>query len=136
MSNFKEKLSHFMEGRYGQDQLYYATLTISFALLILNIFFHSVIIGTLIWIMLFYMTFRAFSRNFYKRQRENQRFLKVWNPIKAKCSLTLRRLREIKTHRFRKCRHCKAVLRLPRRRGKHTVRCPRCNNEFDVRVLF
>ena len=42
--------------------------------------------------------------------------------------------RDRKTHVFRKCPACKSVLRLPRQKGKHTVRCPRCQHRFDVKI--
>ena len=136
MGNFKDKLARFMSGRYGQDQLYYVMLVICFVLMIVNLIIKSAIIGALLWAVLFWMIFRSFSRNIYKRQMENERFMKIWNPVKAKGLFTIRRFKEIKTHRYRKCRHCKAMLRLPVKKGKHTVKCPRCNSEFDVRVLL
>ena len=39
-----------------------------------------------------------------------------------------------KTHVFKKCPGCKAVLRLPRKKGKHTVNCPHCHKNFTVHV--
>jgi hypothetical protein len=34
------------------------------------------------------------------------------------------------------CPHCKANLRLPRKKGKHSVVCPRCKERFEVKNLF
>lgn len=42
--------------------------------------------------------------------------------------------RDRKTHVFRECTHCHAVLRLPKKSGSHTVKCPRCSEHFDVVV--
>ncbi len=134
MRNFKEKLAALMYGRYGTDQLYYASLAICFVLMIANTFFHSSIISILMYAVLMLMFFRSFSRNLNKRRMENDKFLKVWNPVKAEGSLTIRRIKENKTHRFRKCPHCKKVLRLPRRSGKLTVVCPCCHNEFELLI--
>ena len=136
MGNFKEKLTRFMGGRYGTDQLYYALIVVCLVLMIANTFIHSAIIGTLVWAILILSIFRSFSRNVSKRRIENEGFMKLWNPVKAKCSMTIRRLKEVKTHRFRKCPHCKAELRLPRRTGKHTVKCPCCHNEFELHIKF
>jgi len=136
MRNFRDRLAQFMYGRYGIDQLYYAFIVISLILIVVNSFFHSSIMGILIWAILILMTYRSFSRNIYKRRRENDKFLIFWNPIKGEVSLTIRRIREIKTHRFRKCPNCKKVLRLPRKKGKHTAKCPCCHNEFEVRIFF
>ena len=66
---------------------------------------------------------------------ENEKFMKIFKPVKVKGAFELRRIKEIKTHRFRKCPHCKKMLRLKRVRGKHTVKCPSCNKEFEVRIL-
>jgi uncharacterized C2H2 Zn-finger protein len=125
-----------MYGRYGADQLYIALFVLYFVVLVINMFTRSWIVDVLMWAILVWLIFRTFSRNIYKRQRENEIFLKFWNPIQSEFSLFFRRIREIRTHRFRKCPHCKAVLRLPRKRGKNTVRCPRCQTRFQVRVFF
>ena len=129
-------MARFMYGRYGADQLYYALFVLYFVVLLINLFTRSPIFDVLMWAVLVWMIFRTFSRNIYKRQRENEIFLKFWNPVKSEFSLLFRRIREIRAHRFRKCPQCKTVLRLPRKTGKHTVRCPRCQHKFQVRVFF
>lgn len=136
MGNFKDKLARFMNGRYGADQLYYALFVFSLVLMIVNNFINSLIISILVWAFLILMVFRLLSRNIYKRRMENEKFLKIWNPVKAKGSLQIRKIREIKSHRFHKCPHCKAMLRLPRKTGKHTVDCPCCHKEFELHNIF
>lgn len=136
MENFKDKLARFMSGRYGVDQLYYASLAAAFALLVANAFIRSSVLDALMWIILVVMGFRTFSRNVYQRHLENEKFMQLWNRVKAKSLLTKRRIKEIRTHRFRKCPHCQAVLRLPRRTGKHTVHCPLCHNKFELRIFW
>lgn len=136
MDNFKYKLIRFMCGRYGMDELSYGLFAVYFILMILNIFFQKGFINILIWVILFLITFRTFSRNISKRRMEKEKFMKIWKPLKSKGSLSLRRIKEIKTHRYRKCPHCKAILRLPRKTGKNTVRCPRCTHEFDLKILW
>ena len=135
MGNFKNKLAHFMYGRYGTDQLYIALIVVYFGLIVANAFIGSAIISILMLGVLIFIIFRTLSRNVYKRRMENEKFMKIWKPARAKGSLEIRRIKEIKTHRFRKCPHCKKVLRLPRMRGKHTVKCPCCNKEFELRIL-
>ena len=124
-----------MYGRYGTDQLYIALIVAYFVLIVANAFISSAIISVLMSAVLIWIIFRTLSRNIYKRSMENEKFMKIWKPVKAKGSLELRRIKEIKTHRFRKCPHCKKMLRLKRVRGKHTVKCPSCNKEFEVRIL-
>lgn len=136
MGNFKDKLARFMYGRYGLDKLNYALIGAYFVLIVANSFTRSTIIDILTWAILIWMIFRTYSRNIFKRRLENEKFLKIWNPVKAKGALTIRRIKEIKTHRFRKCPHCQKVLRLPRKTGKHTVKCPSCHKEFELRILW
>mgnify|MGYP000188373379 CR=1 FL=1 len=136
MGNFKSKLAGFMYGRYGMDEFSQFLFAFYLILALFNLFIRSNIINILIYVIILVMFFRVFSRNIYKRQNENQKFLKLWKPVKAKTSLTFRRIKEIKTKRYRKCPHCKSVLRLPRKKGKHKVDCPRCHREFEVRILW
>ncbi len=136
MEKLRDKIIRFMYGRYGADQLYYGLLILSFVLMLINAFIRLLILDIAVWAILILMIYRTFSRNIYKRQLENQKFLKIWNPIKSKLSLLISRIKESKTHRYRKCLHCKAILRLPKRKGRHTVNCPRCHRDFDVQVLI
>jgi len=136
MGNLKYKLARFMYGRYGLDELSYALFGVYFILLLINTFIQTGIISLLIWIILFLTTFRTFSRNISKRRREKEKFMKIWKPIKSRVLVTFRRIKEIKTHRYRRCPHCKAMLRLPKKTGKHTVKCPRCSDDFEVKILF
>ncbi|MPQ31461.1 hypothetical protein E4V42_08415 [Clostridium estertheticum] len=135
MGNFKNKLAQFMYGRYGTDQLYLALIALYFVLIVVNAFINSTIIRGIMFAILILIVFRALSRNVYKRNLENEKFMKFFKPIKSKGSFEIRRIKEIKTHRFRKCPHCKKMLRLKRLRGKHTVKCPSCNKEFELRIL-
>lgn len=136
MGNLKNKLAQFMYGRYGTDQLYNALIVVYFVLIVANAFISSAIIRILMSAVLIWTIFRALSRNVYKRRMENEKFMKIWKPVRGSGSLMLRRIKEIKTHRFRKCPHCKKVLRLRRTRGKHTVKCPCCNKDFELQILL
>lgn len=136
MGNFKNKLASFMYGRYGMDDLSNFLFGAYLVLLIANLFIRTNIISILIYAIIFIMFFRTFSKNIYKRRMENEKFLKMWKPVKSKGSMTIRRIKEIKTKRYRKCPHCKSVLRLPKKTGKHKVDCPGCHKEFEVRILL
>jgi hypothetical protein len=135
MGNLKNKLTQFMYGRYGTDQLYIALIGAYFVLIVANAFISSNIISMFMSAILIWTIFRTLSRNVYKRRMENEKFMKIWKPARAKGSLMIRRVKEIKTHRFRKCPHCKKVLRLRRMTGKHTVECPCCNKDFELQIL-
>lgn len=132
MWSFAEKIRQFMRGRYGNDSLNYALFGLYVFLAFVNLFAHRAVILILMLVLIAVILIRAFSRNIYTRIRENDRFLKVWIPVKGWLKLQYNRIRERRTNVYRKCPSCKAVIRLPRRAGKHTVRCPKCNNTFEV----
>lgn len=141
---FREKLARFLYGRYGADSLYNALFICELILLfigtILNIlgkvepalsaisiFLYFAALGLMIFAM-----YRFFSRNIAKRRRENQ----AWLNFKAKFRRTGKTHLPPDTsdHIFRSCPHCRATLRLPREKGKHEVKCPRCEKRFAVKV--
>ena len=128
-----------MYGRYGADTLSKVILWtytgILVAYLILRLIFQGNLLASIIisvsyflisGALIYWMVFRMLSRNIYKRRRENEKFCGFFKLMKNKW-------KDRKTHVYRKCPKCKAVLRLPKAKGKHTVVCPRCKNRFGVR---
>jgi len=119
-----------MYGRYGSDELNMALLAAALVLSVLNSIFSAVFRGyaamsvvtlcvsVVIYALLIYGIFRIFSRNIYKRRRENRKFLNFWN-----------RLRD-REHRYFNCPQCKQTVRVPKNRGKINIRCPKCGEKF------
>ena len=135
LDKLRYKLSIFMQGRYGPDDLYKGCLILYLVLIIVNIFLASKLISALLYLLIIFVFFRFFSKNITKRQKENATYL-IWKN-KAKNSFDIFKKRfSDKEHVFRKCPHCKATLRLPRKKGAHTVSCPKCKTTFNVRILF
>ena len=126
----------FMYGRYGIDRLHNALLIAYLVLFVLNLFVRIPLFSLLSFACLIWAFFRVFSRNHAARRRENEVYLKLLGQVKAFFKLSWDRIRECRTHIYHKCPHCHATLRLPRRRGKHTVRCPRCGEYFDMNVIL
>ena len=137
MGKFKNKLYRFMYGRYGT----YGTDTLSKVLLwvylvwivvcaIVELFVDSIWFSLAYWVLtlalVFWMLFRIFSRNVAARRKENERFCGFFK-------LRRNKFKDRKPHVYRKCPKCKAVLRLPKAKGKHFVVCPRCKNRFEVK---
>ena len=121
-------------GMYGTDKLNKVLTYVYFALVLVGtivglfvsslwfyLAYYAVITAMIVWIF-----FRIFSKNIEARRRENERFCNFWKLRKNK-------RRDRKTHVYKKCPACKAVLRLPRAKGKHTVVCPKCARRFDVK---
>ena len=134
MWSFAEKIKRFMTGRYGNDALNYALFVLYGLIAVINMFAHKLVISLIMLAVLAVIIVRAFSRNIYTRVKENERFLKIWTPVKNWLKLQYDRFRERNTNVYRKCPDCKAVIRLPRKKGNHTVRCPKCSNTFKVNM--
>lgn len=133
MNKFMYKMANFFQGRYGIDELYKFLFILFWIIAILSIFIRNSIIYLLEILICVFMLYRAFSRNIYKRQSENMKYLKIRDKIKVKINLKKRKWSERKTHIYRKCPNCKAEIRLPKKKGKHVCTCPRCKKDFEVK---
>lgn len=135
--NFRYKLAQFFYGRYlsyGLDALTVIITVFCLIISFVNIFVGSILLYLFQTCLLIYMLFRLFSKNISKRQQENKVFADFFNAIKASKQLHQRIKSEKNTHVYKKCPHCRVVLRLPRKPGAHTVKCPRCGESFKVTV--
>ena len=132
--NLRWRLAEFMRGRYGADALFYIMFATSAALAFVNIFVRSYILQIIVYMVMLLAILRVMSRNILARQKENRIALNA--VYKFKNILNTRRQRKAdRTHIYKKCPYCRAVLRLPRKKGKHTTVCPRCFKQFTVRVF-
>ena len=128
------KFSVFMNGRYGTDGFNNFLLYVALALMAINIIFRSYILSTLELLIVIYSFFRMFSKNSVARRRENQKYYKVKQNVVGFFTLIRDMIRDRKTHIFKKCPSCRAVLRFPKKPGDHTATCPKCGHRFDVHV--
>lgn len=137
MGRFREKITRFMCGRYGVDELGKFLLWTFVALTFVNIFvpgYPGMVFNLLRTAMAVYIIWRMFSRSIYKRRNENVKYCTVKNKIKAWFKLQKNKFRDRKTHVYKKCPYCKAVLRLKKIKGEHKAACPRCGKSFDIRI--
>lgn len=138
---FRNRLMSFMYGRNGIDK-YGRFLFVLYLILVVIQWIFSLFIPKMLTLILtccimllaIYIFFRAFSRNIVKRQAENYRYVQFASKFKTFFSLQKAKIRDRKTHVYKKCPRCKAVLRLKKIKGNHRAVCPRCTNTFDVRV--
>jgi flagellar biosynthesis component FlhA len=135
-SNIGYKIRQFMYGRYGYDELSRFLAIAGLVLLFLSYIpylrlFYLVSLALLIWSWI-----RALSKNIYKRQMERQKYLAVRYRIKQKFQLYKNIWRDRKTHKYYKCPHCKAVVRIskPGKGRTITVDCPKCGQGFTKRT--
>ena len=122
MGKFRMWLQRFMMGRYGTDKLNMVILgsgvVISLVSVFIRIPFFSLVMTTVSYGLMFWAIFRCFSRNTYKRYRENRRFLMLVDRIKDR------------EHKHFECPKCRQPVRVPRGKGKIAITCPKCKEKF------
>ena len=123
-------LRRMLMGRYGTDQLSIALFVLYFVLFFLSYIPYCRFLAWIGLLLFAIILFRTFSRNVTKRYRENQIFLKFWNPIKNWFSKQKRRFHDRKFYRYYKCPNCKQTLRVPKGPGKIKITCPKCRTQF------
>ncbi len=124
------KLNKFMQGRYGTDEISYILLGVSLVFMMISNF-EKLWFFNIIGIIPLALSFaRMMSKNITARISERERFLNLVEPIKAFGKLQKNKKRDRKTHRYFKCKKCKAVLRVPKGKGKISITCPKCSTKL------
>lgn len=128
-------LRRFMYGRYGGDQLSTALFVLYIIIFVLNLFLRNTVAGAVLMVLSYVVIlvyfFRCFSRNIYKRQRENQKFLQLWNPVKNYFKFWKMRFQERDgVKKLYRCPKCHQTIRVPKGKGKIAITCPKCRFEF------
>jgi LSD1 subclass zinc finger protein len=129
----REKLIRFMTGRNGADNLSRAVSFISIALLVIGLF-TDVEVSRVLWVFAVlgvgYVYFRIFSRNVYKRQAENRKYLNMTAGARAYFRGLKERWSQRKDYKFFRCPSCRTLLRVPRGKGKIKLVCRKCGTSF------
>ena len=129
----REKLTRFMVGRNGNDQLNLFLYAVDAVLLIA-----ATLIGGQVgrWMfvavlaLLGYIYFRMFSRNLTRRREENGKFLRLLYSVQAGLKIRREKWVQRKDYKFFTCPSCKTTLRVPRGNGKIKIVCRKCGNSF------
>lgn len=135
--SLRERFARFMMGRYGVDRLYYFLLSLCFILIVINLFLDSTasyVVSVIETALFAFTIYRVLSRNIYKRQQENEKFTQIIEKLKKHFNLLKCKIRDRKTHVYKRCPSCKNNLRLPKQKGEHTVVCPCCKHRFNVKI--
>ncbi len=129
----KERIAKFMAGRYGNDQLGRALLILDVILLLLASIFSKTLGGLftpLAVALLVFIYYRMLSKNIYKRQEENGKYLRLKYKVTARLNVVRERWVQRKEYKFFTCPSCRATLRVPRGRGKIKIVCRKCGTSF------
>ena len=133
----KEKFAKFMAGRYGTDRLNMFMVIVLLVCAVINLFvrngYFSVVLSSweLFLILLIYI--RMFSRNISKRYAENQKYLAIENRIRRFFGQKKYIQQQRKDFHIYSCPQSKQKIRIPRGKGKVSIRCPKCGAQFIKR---
>ena len=123
-----------MAGRNGNDQLNRLLLLVDVVLLLLASLLGRRGVGSLLYLLVLVLLgltyFRMFSRDLYRRRSENERYLREKEKLSAKLRILRERWNQRKDYKFFTCPSCRAVMRVPRGRGKIRIVCHKCGNTF------
>lgn len=134
----RERFARFMAGRYGTDQFNRFLSVLSLVLMIAAVIFNKTVVARPLWLVAFVLLIlvyaRMLSRNVYKRNAENYRYLKLRMSITGKFEMMSIRWKQRKDYKFFTCPACHTTLRVPKHKGKINIVCKKCGNSFTGRT--
>lgn len=134
MNKLREMLAKFMYGRYGTDRLNMFLLIVLIVCAGLNLFvrngYFSIVMSSWETLLIVLIYYRLFSRNIQKRYAENQKYLSLENKVKRFFGRTKYIQEQRKDFHIYTCPQCRQKIRIPKGKGKISVRCPKCGAEF------
>lgn len=130
---FGDRYIKFMKDRYGIDELYKFLLIICFILLVINTFINNNILRIIELLLVVIIFYRYLSKNTKGRKQENNKYLTIKKKIVKILDYNKKKYNDRNTHMYKKCPSCKQKIRLPLKKGEHTVKCPNCGNKFNVK---
>lgn len=129
----RQRFAKFMYGRYGLDEFSRFLSIASLVPILMSTFLPGIARVALILLTLFMMVFayvRIFSKNFEKRRTENAAYLRQKQKFSGHFSLRREMWQQRREFRFFKCPSCRAVMRVPKGKGKIRIVCKKCGTAF------
>ena len=131
LQRLEYKMSAFMYGRYGTDELSKFLMILALILMVISWIPNLGLICFAAFALMVWSLLRSFSRKLDKRRRELERYRRIKKPITDFFKLSRNKWRDRKTHVYFKCKKCKAVLRVPKGKGSIIVICTRCKDRIE-----
>ena len=129
----KQRLLQFMAGRNGNDAFNRFLLVLILVLMLLSLFLPSGLRSITYFLtiaLLGYSYYRMFSRDIYKRQRENAWYWEKRSRVVSSVRLLKERWVQRKDYRFFSCPSCRTTLRVPKGKGQIKIVCRKCGSSF------
>ena len=131
----------FMEGRYGGDALGRFLSVSGCVIMLLAVIARPVwngvlsnLLFTLALVTVIWCYSRVLSRNFSRRQRENQQYLQIeqafydWFALRRDC------FSQRKEYAFFRCPGCGRTVRVPKGKGRIRITCRHCGYSFEKKT--
>lgn len=134
----RDRFMRFMAGRYGTDQLNRFMLILCAVSALLAAIFNGTGLSRFLWllslILLVLVYLRMLSRDRYKRNEENNKYLNTIYKTKNKLRMVKERWIQRKDYKFFTCPSCHTTLRVPKGKGKVNIVCRKCGTSFQGRT--
>ena len=134
MDKLRARLAHFMQGRYGADQLNLALIVVAIAGSLLGGLLGLRFVVLLTDALLIVVFYRMLSRDLGKRAAENAKYLEKTAGMRKSAREFVNRFKNRKQYHYYTCPKCHARLRIPRGVGKVTITCRSCGEKFEKTV--
>lgn len=132
-----EEKNSFFDRCYGIDALSVVLILISSVLNLITLlrpFGNFLYLGIPGFLLLIICVLRGISGNHKARERENEKFLDIIEPVfHAMDDRAVRRAEEKeqkKIFKFFKCPSCHQKIRVPKGKGRIEITCPKCETRF------
>ena len=127
----REKLIRFMYGRNGFDHFSRFLIYAALVCILIDVLLGGGIFYGIGLVLMVYSYFRVFSKNLSKRRAENARYYQLRSRFTSHFRDLKLRWSQRKDYVFFRCPSCRAMLRLPRGKGRLRVTCRKCGNNFE-----
>lgn len=126
--NFRNFFNKYLKDSYGWDKL--SSFVLIFGLLLSSISRWILPAGAalIIWAI-----WRSLSKNKYKRYQEEEAYESYLSMINHKIRGWKTNFSEGRNYKILSCPNCAQKLRVPRHKGKITITCKNCHNEFKAK---
>ena len=131
MNKMRDRLTHFMAGRYGADQLNRAMILCALIITLIGAFTGLRILVLAADALLIVAFYRMLSRDAASRVLENQKYMERTQKIRRTVGEQMSRWKNRKQYRYFTCPKCHDRLRVPRGVGNVTITCRKCGEKFD-----
>lgn len=129
-----ERLKRFMSGRYGYDSLGVVLIVLGLLLSFVSRITAFPLLSIFAVFPTIYALYRILSKDIWRRQQENHKWLYYQDIFKKKWKKLWRWGRDFPKYKYFTCTHCKQTIRIPRGKGNLEISCPKCRHSFKGRT--